>query len=64
MELEEKQMREDRQHQLQMIQMLGQTIQGKQYLPQAYSFDNHHSHKHMYNCLTAATFMTTSTAIV
>ena len=39
MELEEKQRREDRQHQLQMMQMLGQMIQGRPYPPQAYSFD-------------------------
>ena len=38
MELEERQRKEDRQHQLQMMQMLGQMIQSRPY-PPAYSFD-------------------------
>ena len=38
MELEERQRREDRQHQLQMMQMLGQMMQSRPYSP-AYSFD-------------------------
>ncbi len=39
MELEENQRREDRQHQLQMMQMLGQMIQSRSYPPQSYGFD-------------------------
>ena len=39
MELEEKQRREDRQHQLQMMQILGQMIQSSPYPPQSYAFD-------------------------
>ena len=38
MELEERQRREDRQHQLQMMQMLGQMLQSRPY-PSQYGFD-------------------------
>ena len=38
-ELEERQRREDRQHQLQIMHMLGQMIQPRPYQLQPYSFD-------------------------
>ena len=38
-ELEERQRRDDRQHQLQMMQMLGQMFQSRQYPSHTYSFD-------------------------